>query len=288
MKNNETFRFVVPATLEKSKEGKWKIRGLASAEVKDRQGEIIIQKGINLNHIDDKKGFLNWDHDNKPESTIGILTGYSREGNKTYIEGELFQKHEKAKAVYSILESLQEHGSKAMGLSVEGTVVSRNPNNPKIIEKCIVKNVALTLNPVYQDSYAELVKSFNAAESLEFDATQETEVKAPAPVGTPVFTANEVVDMVQKALSSGNGYMDAPANLSGGAALATESMDSDEKKKKKARKPLKKLDKSLYKSGMLEILDKLQKLYPEASRAQIWEVMKERISDNFSELSSEK
>ena len=287
--NNNDFKFVVPATLEKSKEGKWIVRGLASAEVADRQGETIIQKGIDLSPIDQKRGFLNWDHDNSPESTVGLLTGYKRDNGKTYIEGELFQKHDRARAVHSIMESLEEHGSQAMGLSVEGKIVERDPINPKIIRKCLVKNVALTLNPIFSDSNVSLVKSFNAAESIEFDSDGANLVDSiNLKIETkeePTFTSSQVLDIVQKAMAMSPAQNVAPESRSGADALVTENLEKEcsntQENPKKKKKKMKSMEKSMYKSLMLDVLDQLQVLYPEYSRSMLWNAFKDRIEAKY-------
>lgn len=309
MVKKDDFKFIVPAQLSKSKEGKWKVKGLASAEVKDRQGEIILQKGIDCSPIDQKKGFLNWDHDNSPESTIGLLTGYHREDGKTYIEGELFQKHERAKAVYSIMESLAENGSNAMGLSIEGKILQRNDKDPNIIEKCIVRNVALTLNPVFSDSFVNLVKAFNSAENIEFDSNGTNLQADPIELKEkPVFTANQVIDMLQKALSVGSGGIDAPNTRIGGDALAQSTMKDSENEEKEEEKTKKQqenqiireekakanqqrkienneqkkvMNKGLYKSLMIDILDKMQVLYPNCTRSEIWEAVRDRVENKL-------
>lgn len=281
------FKFTVPASLEKSKDGKWVVKGLASAEVFDQQGEKIIQKGINFSHIDQKRGFLNWDHDNSVESTIGLLTGYSREGDKTYIEGELFRDHDKAKAVYGIMKGLEEHGSKAMGLSIEGSIIQRNADNSKIIEKCVVRNVALTLNPVFSDSTVSLVKSFNSASSIEFD-THDASKK--------MYTVEQVLGIISKSLGVGGSYAtETPGNFSGGAALACESiekepaklMSAEEKKKKKDAENIEppvlkaKMSSSILKANMALILDKISVLYPQHSKEVLWAALKERLTSRF-------
>lgn len=279
MKSNDTFKFVVPASLSKSDKGKWIVKGLASEEVEDLQGEILIQKGMDFSNIDAKRGLINWDHDNSPESTIGLLTGYHRDGKRTYIEGELFQKHDKAKAVYSIMESLQESGSKAMGISVEGSVLERDPTNRNIIKKCRIKNVALTLNPVFQDSYAELVKSFNAAEEIDFQADGKGGAEENSNEAK-IFSATEVVDLVAKALSAGYGQAtQVPAERSGGDALAQEDLEKDEPTNVAA--PKKKKKPSKIEKSLVDALEGIQKLYPHVPKAVLWEAFKERLNKKF-------
>ena len=102
--DKDTFRFVLPADLEKGADGSYKVKGIASTERIDLQGETIIQKGIDLTPIDKKKGIINWDHAKGPENTIGLLDGYQRTAKGLYIEGRLLKNHTKAKAVREIME----------------------------------------------------------------------------------------------------------------------------------------------------------------------------------------
>lgn len=300
--DKDIFRFVAPAELEKAADGSYKVRGLASTEKMDQQGETIIQKGIDLTPIDKKKGILNWDHAKGPENTIGILDGYERTAKGTIIEGRLFKNHTKAKAVREIMESLGEGDRGRMGLSVEGRILERDPMNPSIIKKCQITAVALTMNPVNTDTYADIIKSMNASE-IEFSAE---ETAAEAKSEEAVFTASQVMAIVQKALSVGAGSMGAPDAKVGGDAIQPSDMKAKCKKcgeklckcvgKSETledgsvvskvpmavqKSQMKKMSKDLYKSNLISVLDKLQILYPDYSRSQIWEAVKERLETKF-------
>lgn len=275
VQDKDTFRFVMPADLEKAADGSYKVSGLASTERVDQQGEVIIQKGLDLTPIDKKRGVLNWDHQRGPENTIGILDGYQRTAKGLHIEGRLFKNHTKAKAVREIMESLAEGDRGRIGLSVEGKILERDPANPTIIRKCRISAVALTMNPVNTDTFADIVKSMNASEGLEIDAEEQ----APEATEEPVFTASQVMAIVQKAMSIGPGSMGAPNAKTGGDALQPSDMKADKPKAKK--KKMKRMDKCMYKSNLINVLDKLQVLYPNHSRSEIWEAVKERLDTKF-------
>lgn len=230
MSIKDSFKFVVPAELSKGEDGEWRVRGLASTGAIDQQGETLIQKGIDLSPIDRKRGILNWDHGKGPENTIGILDGYNRTSKGLYIEGRLFKNHSKAKAVREIMESLGSGDHGRMGLSVEGKIIERDPSNPLVVRKCQISAVALTMNPVNTDTFADIVKSMNAAESLEIDAQETTTIDDTSSEST--FTATQVLAIVQKALSTGSGVASAPNLRQGGDALAQESLDEKKKKEK--------------------------------------------------------
>lgn len=155
--SQDDFKFTIPAEITKSKDGEWRVSGLASTGSVDRQGEIIIPEGIDATPIAKGKGFFNWDHDNSPENTVGVLDSYKKGSGGMYVEGRLFKNHTRAKAVYEIMSSLHKGDTGRIGMSVEGKVIARDPKNPSIITRCLIKNVALTMNPVNQDTFADIV-----------------------------------------------------------------------------------------------------------------------------------
>lgn len=280
----DTFKFVIPAEIQKGKDGEWRVAGIASTSSVDRQGEIIVPEGIDATPIAKGKGFFNWDHDNSPENTVGVLDSYKKSANGMYVEGRLFKNHSRAKAVYEIMSSLNKGDAGRIGMSVEGKVLERDSKNPAIIKRCLIKNIALTMNPVNQDTFADIVKSMSGSAELEFDSTKnpgptiestETVVKSEE----PTFSTSQVLAIVEKALGISAANV-APDTRTGGDALAQESLD----KKPDQKKKLKKKDKQLFKSEMVGILDKLQVLYPEATRNQLWNALQERMLAQFSDL----
>lgn len=274
----DKFSFVVPATLEKSKDGEWRVRGLASTGRVDQQGEMIMQKGVDLSPIDKKRGILNWDHAHGPENTIGVLDGYNRTDKGLFIEGRLFKNHSKAKAVREIMESLGEGDQGRMGLSVEGRIIERDPSNPSIIRRCQISAVALTMNPVNTDTFADIVKSMNASEQVEFDSQETAQIDEKS--DEPTFTSTQVLAIVQKALSIGPASASAPNLKTGGDALGQEDLE-DKKKKPEPKAKLRKMSKSLYKANLTMVMDRLQTLYPNYTRTEIWEAVKERLNTKF-------
>lgn len=291
MDSESKFQFVLPAQFTKADNGEWKIRGLASTGSKDLQGEIIDQNGLDLTPIDMKKGILNWDHKKGPENTIGVIDKYKKSSEGLWLEGRLFKNHSKAKAVHEIMSSLNKADTGRMGMSVEGIIKERAGKDGKVIKKAIIHSCALTMNPVNTDTYASLIKSMS---EVEFEPD---EAVAPAPevvaedntADQPMFSTNQVLSIVEKALSVGAGAMAAPADRTGGDALVQSNMKEEDKKKKKddkeacdsIKKSLKKMDAELYKSNMINLLDSLQKLYPEYSRSEIWEAVRDRMETTF-------
>lgn len=278
---NNDFKFVIPAEIQKGKDGEWRVAGVASTATIDRQGEVIMPEGIDATPIAKGKGFFNWDHDNSPENTVGVLDSYKKSSNGMFVEGRLFKNHTRAKAVYEIMSSLNKGDKGRVGMSVEGKVLERDSNNPAIIKRCLIKNIALTMNPVNQDTFADIVKSMSGDGQVEFESTGKPDSTVQK-AEEPTFTPGQVLAIVEKALGVGAGNSAAPAERTGGDALSMESMD-----KKKDKKKIKKASKDLYKSQMIEMLDKLQAMYPNNSRSEIWEAVQERLQTKFPQLKNE-
>lgn len=278
------FKIIIPAEITKSKDGEWRVAGLASTSSIDRQGEVIMPEGIDATPIAKGKGFFNWDHDNSPENTVGVLDSYKKGSGGMYVEGRLFKNHTRAKAIYEIMSSLHKGDTGRVGMSVEGKVIERDPKNPSVIRRCLIKNVALTMNPVNQDTFADIVKSMSGDAEVDFQSEGkplEVELTADGVSNVkksdePTFSVSQVMAIMEKALGVGSGNAQAPADMKGGDALGQEELD----KKKK----VKKASKELFKSQMVEMMDKLQTLYPDATRNQIWEAVQNRLSTKFPDL----
>lgn len=301
MEKTNLFKIVLPAEITKSSDGEWRIRGLASTSTRDRQGEVILQDGIDASPIDEGRGILNWDHHRDPENIVGTLDSYKKSAQGLVVEGRLFQKHDKAKAIYQIMSSLNKGDRGKMGMSVEGAIIERAGKDGKIIKKCKINAVALTMNPVNTDSYVDLAKSLNTSE-IEFDATKEGIVEE-SHKEEPIFTATQVLQIVEKALTAGAGYTKAPTERSGGEALSRESIDdkikqqnlasiidedenSPTKKENPKKKKLKPLTKALYKASLVELFENIQKLYPNTPKDTLWEAVKDRLNESFPEINN--
>ncbi len=328
MDSEKPFSFVMPAALSKGDDGDWKITGLASTASKDLQGEIIDQNGLDLTPIEMKKGIFNWDHKKGPENTVGVIDSYKKSKDGLYLSGRLLKNHSKAKAIYEIMSSLNKADTGRMGMSVEGVIKERAGKDGKVIKKAVIHSCALTMNPVNTDTYASLIKSMSSDESeLEFEkddlSPPPTVVPEDNTADQPLFSTNQVMAILEKALSVSAASAGAPNLKTGGDALQVSNMQQQdevaadanlnpggdakiksqttqgderkraedevvqaarEKEKLKAAKSLKKLSFDLYKSNMIDLLDKLQKLYPEHSRSEIWEAVRDRMERKFPEI----
>jgi hypothetical protein len=156
-----SFRFFLGADISKSddSEGRRIIKGYASTETEDRQGETLIQKGLDISNFIDH-GWFNYDHDNS------IILGYPLEtcrvDNKGFwVEGELLKGVTAADRMWDLAVALKKSNApRKIGFSIEGKVEERDGNR---IVKAKIYNVAITPNPVNTTcSWDAIVKSFSS------------------------------------------------------------------------------------------------------------------------------
>ena len=288
----------MPAELTKAEDGEWRVRGLASTASRDLQGEIMLQDGMDLTPIDKKKGILNWDHKKGPENTLGIIDGYTKSPDGLYVEGRLFKNHDKAKAVHQIMSSLGKSDYGRMGLSVEGSIKERTGKDGTTIKRSVITGVALTMNPVNSDTYVDLTKSmtsndieFNASEDVQTDSDSGSESNsASSEASGPLFSSEQVLDIVRKALAiGGEKATTLPGDLSGGAALAQEDLDRKKKKagivneklEKECDKEIKKGSAKWFEKSILDAVDSLRMLYPEIETSILLTALQDRLNTKF-------
>jgi len=232
----DNFRVFLPAVqfLEKAeKEDAYNSRqivGIMNTSRKDRQGENVLAKGLCIEQFL-KNGHFNDNHD---QSTSAIV-GYPEEAvyksditlpDGTTTDGYLCRGYvlkgtKRADGIWELAKALQ-NTPKRLGFSIEGKVARRTN---KIIEKAIIRNVAITNCPVNTDAtWSILEKSFYEEE------------------------------IAMKSLSAG--FATSPSTQSGGGALRVESLDSDNKdvnEKKKRKKDA--LEKALGMDELLKAMD---------------------------------
>lgn len=153
------FRFDMEVdVMEKSRvdgsEGRF-IGGYVSTSHMDRQGETLIQEGLDFGHFL-SKGWYNDNHDPNGDSLVGYPTVARLDdlgdGHKGwYVEGKLLPpgSNKRADDLWNIAQGLQKAGGeRKLGYSVEGTILDRDPANPKVVRKAQVREVAITRCPV--------------------------------------------------------------------------------------------------------------------------------------------
>lgn len=175
--------FVFRMKLEKSAPssgGKWWIQGVASAEMRDEDGETLLQKGIICEPLL-RKGLINWDHKDSsggprfivgepveaevvPASRYADRFGKSVSGLATWVRGFLYQDAQRkplATDIWNHLQCEEVSPERQLSWSVQGRVLERDPRNNQRIVKCELRHLALTHQPVQPYTFAEIAKSFS-------------------------------------------------------------------------------------------------------------------------------
>ena len=193
MESQILFELPVELELRKSADGGRRIiRGYASTEQMDQDGEVILQNGIDFSPLL-KSGFLNYDHQyrNIAGARLPIIVGYPTKAEirdkGLWVEGELLKSDnptctsEQVKLADELWElgiALQKSGTRSLAYSVEGGVVERQGNR---IVKSVVRHLAVTHKPVNPDATVELfAKSMGCgSNSYEIQKAMTTETAAP-------------------------------------------------------------------------------------------------------------
>lgn len=146
-----------------------KVRGIVSTEHVDRQGDQILQDGIDFAPLV-KYGWLN---DNHSKATTGVL-GYPDRIYPVNLPGGPGGKPVRATAIEAyLLDTPEAHKvaelarslkgtPRQLGFSVEGDILGRSKRNPKLVTRAEVRNIAITNCPVNPYTRLDLVKSMDA------------------------------------------------------------------------------------------------------------------------------
>jgi Herelleviridae head maturation protease len=195
-----------------------RVAGIISSEHKDRQGETVLQRGL------DFSDFLSngWINDNHSQATTGVV-GYPIRVERTLhkgkpatrFEGYLLQTKD-ADKIWELASALQKT-DRRLGFSIEGKVI-RRADGGRTIAQARVTNVAVTNCPVNTMTGLDIL----AKSMLAIEGNQEAVA-------------------VLKALTAGTSVNDPGTTPGEGFALRSESVEKDvsdlagKKKKKKKR-----------------------------------------------------
>jgi hypothetical protein len=199
-----------------------RISGVISTEHRDKQGEVVKQRGL---EFDD---FLSagWFNDNHSKKTAGVV-GYpikveptTVDGKPaTRVEGYLLEGHPPADELWSLAQALQKT-NRRLGFSVEGSIVQREGADGRVIAKAKVRNVAITNCPVNAVTGMDIVSKSMAAVEQGGEALRRA-MMAGADVAAPAGPA-----------APGNGFA-----LRGESLLGVSSPAQPPKRRRKRRTP---------------------------------------------------
>jgi len=204
----QQFQTHIPLELIKGKDQEgnpiMKMRGVASTPSEDADKEFLEPKGFDSEYFL-KHGFMNWNHqaNNDPSAIVGKPTGASVDGEDYVIDFNLFPDSKKAQQIYELQKVLESQGL-ALGLSIEGKVLERDPLNNSRVTKAKITGCAITPNPKNQDTVTQIIKGHDY-DALISDSDEEDE-------------EDEDGDKKEKALSAAS---------ASGQAITKESLDGD-------------------------------------------------------------
>ena len=273
------FQFFAPITdfdvVKSGDDQTMRIGGFVSSEREDRQGEKVIQKGL------DFAPFLEygWFNDNhKKEMTKGGAIGYPAKENAViwlkkgdpkplngisadrsgwYVHGELLDTEE-GRDTYSFIKAVEKVPHRNVGFSLEGKVKSRQGNK---LLKAAVHHIAITHVPVSHDTAVEALSKAMAEANEELsvvpEPTAETELEKGGVrlledgegflLQIPVTRA-QAAEYLAKATMAGDS-MDNDGST--GFAMRTESMDEYSRPAKDEDEEEEKEEKESSKKGSL-------------------------------------
>lgn len=179
MKNN--FGFFMPAEIVKSTDDKgnekMQIAGVASTTDEDTDEEILLPKGFDLSYFTES-GFVNWHHrqKDKPSAIIGepsaakIIKG----GKEMHVVCDLYNTPlaQEVYALGKVLET-QSTSGRRLGFSIEGKVLERDKNNPRIVTKAAITGCAITYQPKNKATIAQIVKADGADPDVDLTPDME-------------------------------------------------------------------------------------------------------------------
>lgn len=222
--SKDNFKFYIDADIIKgNEEGEMRIRGIASDSSQDRQGEYLDPRTMDLSEFSQ----INWNHKGKddPSAIIGMPDKSKvrvTENNELYVEGVLYNNVPMAKATYTLMNAMQKSNTgRKLGMSVEGMVLERDPNNPNKITKSKITGVAICPVPVNGSTWTELIQKGFTDES------------------DPIYDSETILleQELEKAISI-ESTTDSQENTGIDRKIEKESIDgaTPKKKKKKVKK----------------------------------------------------
>lgn len=130
-----------------------RIGGFATTESLDKQGEILLQKGLDFSDLI-KSGWFNDNHKQGMEHVVGYPDKVEFvKGKGWWVEGYLIKGYAPADNLYELAKALQPTGRR-LGFSVEGKVTKRDNNK---IVKAKISHVAITHVPVNPECTLDLL-----------------------------------------------------------------------------------------------------------------------------------
>jgi hypothetical protein len=235
MSDIELFSTWSPVEINKSEDSRAKIGGIISTEVVDQQGDVILQDGMDFSYFLDK-GWFNYEHKQGAANIVGCPSSVKPvtvDGKKaTRVEGYLMTDKALARELLSTAKAISKADlPRELGFSVEGQVLSRDKQNPHIITRAKILNVAITSAPVNPDAKLELLaRSLMAGESMD-EQTSPYKIAADIVDCHPEIRNPEVMKAIHDMMNKGGeaGYQEPAQPADEGLSNLVPSSISEEK-----------------------------------------------------------
>jgi len=173
VENDHAFRFgaeIIKA--ETPDDGDWIFEGIASLPGRDLQGEEVVPEGLEIDYLLGRGlppgagGFINYDHD--ASTIVGVPIDGKITPRGFWIKWKALKTPFMRKIVEQ-MKAMKEAGwPRRYGMSIEGVVKERDPNDPTRIKRAFIRNVAFTPTPVHPGTFVDFAKSLAAGAVVEF------------------------------------------------------------------------------------------------------------------------
>jgi len=185
------------------------IGGFASTEDLDRQGEIVVQKGLDFSEFV-SWGWFNDNHRQETSAALGYPTDARLEKGRWWVEGNLIPGYPPSDRIWELAKSLARmQAPRKLGFSIEGKVVERDGYNKILRAK--VRDVAITRMPVNTScSWSVLTKAFADPSAVSDAADKALSVTTTSPAaGGPGVLRPEELESSPTLLTSGPAFQHA-------------------------------------------------------------------------------
>ncbi len=169
----ETFQIAAPLTkATQDDKGDWIFEACASLPGKDLQREEVDPSGLEIDYLLGKGlppgagGFVNYHHD--ASTIVGIPLDGKIDRRGLFLKWKGLKTAFMAKIVEQMRAMAEAGGLRRYGMSIEGVVRERDPDDPNKILRAYVTNVALTPTPVHPGTWVAFAKSLSPATVLEY------------------------------------------------------------------------------------------------------------------------
>src|SRR4051812_11558211 len=144
--SNDDFLIYMPSVVDLDKGAtneRRLIQGYCSTEAKDRQNEVVLQRGLDFSEFVNH-GYYNDNHSQMTAAVVGVPhSAEYHPGSGWFTKGELLKGYKRADEIWDLAKALAQT-NRRLGYSIEGKVIERRDN---YVVKAKIRNVAITNAP---------------------------------------------------------------------------------------------------------------------------------------------